>query len=107
MEERKSFKIKKDKNQVDLFDQMSKNFTDMYEGKGSFMEYAKSKEEEVTKIKDDIFSLIYGPGYKENLDAKKNNKKSPKSNFFPNHRCFFQIKNSIKLSSFPSFQNKN
>lgn len=79
MEEIKIFKMPKEKKEADLFHQMSKNFSDIYEGKGSFMEYAKSKEEEVTKIKDDIFSLIYGPGYKENLNLKKNHKKSPKS----------------------------
>lgn len=80
MEERKIIqKSLKEKKEFDLFHQMSKNFSDMYEGKGSFMEYAKSKEEEITKIKDDIFRLIYGPGYQENLISKKHYKKSPKS----------------------------
>jgi hypothetical protein len=83
MEEGKSIqKTQKEKKAVDLFHQMSKNFNDLYDGKGSFMEYAKTKEEVVIKIKDDIFSIIFGSGYQENL--KKNIKKSPKSiyNFF-------------------------
>ncbi len=72
---------RQDLNQVDLFHQMSKDFGDIYEGKGSFMEYAKSKEEEVTKIKNEILTLIYGKGYKENLNLKKFYKKSPKSTY--------------------------
>jgi len=74
-------KRQKEKDSVNLFDQMSKNLGDIYEGKGSFMEYAKSKEEEVQKMKDDLLSMMYGPGYKENIRSKKNGnyKKSPKS----------------------------
>jgi len=80
MDEKSIKKLGNDKNSVDLFDQISRSFGDIYDGKGSFMEYAKSKEEEISKIKDDIFSVMYGTGFKDNLLAKKLNKKTPKSN---------------------------
>ncbi len=80
MDEKSMNKLDKKKISLDLFDQISKRIGDIYEGKGNFSEYVKSREEKIMKIKEDILNVMYGPGFKENLLKKKLIKKSPKSN---------------------------
>lgn len=69
-----------EKNSIDIFGQLTNGLGDIYNGKGSFLEYTKSKEDEVNKIKDDILCVLYGTGYKEKLNSRRQARKSPKRN---------------------------
>lgn len=62
-------KNKNNKN-VDFFGTISNTFDDMYEGKGSFGELAKSRENKINKIKDEIFCILYGDSYKDKKKKK-------------------------------------
>lgn len=61
---------------MDFFGKITRTFYDMYEGKGSLGELAKSRETQINKIKEDIFCVLYGDKYKE----KKTKRNVAKSN---------------------------
>ena len=68
------------KNSANLFNQITNGLEENYQGKNTIIEFAKSKEETVHKIKDDIYYLLYGKNY---IDSKNNKqlKNIPKSIF--------------------------
>ncbi len=68
-----SIKIESE-NPSHFFSKINSGFDDFYMGKDNLIEKIKKKENEINKLKDNIYIMVYGDLYKKKiLEDKKEN----------------------------------